>query len=133
MNLISKSTIELHRIEGGYHQEQDAEADGYWWIPSGRQGFNAGKFYLPEKTQDPFGNKSFIEYDEYGLLMTKAIDPLDNAIEAKNNYRVLQPFKICAPDHARDDLLWGRCSLGVKYPKSASEPKRIRRVDHRYA
>ncbi|MDL1964154.1 MAG: FG-GAP-like repeat-containing protein, partial [Deltaproteobacteria bacterium] len=83
-------------IEGGYHQDQDVA--GYWWIPSGRQNFNKDNFYLPEKAQDPFGNLSTIEHDRYGLLMTKAVDPLGNTIEAKNNYRVLQPYAVTDPN-----------------------------------
>ncbi|MCD4716622.1 MAG: hypothetical protein K8R45_07755, partial [Desulfobacterales bacterium] len=83
--------------EGGYYTGERG-CENYWWIPSGRQSFNKDKFYLPEKNQDPFGEKSFIEYDRYGLLMTKAINPLNNAIEAKNNYRVLQPYSITDPN-----------------------------------
>uniref|UniRef100_UPI0025E82ECE SpvB/TcaC N-terminal domain-containing protein n=1 Tax=Sulfurovum sp. TaxID=1969726 RepID=UPI0025E82ECE len=81
--------------EGGYHKEESEE---YWWIPSGRQNFNEEKFYLSEKREDPFGNSSTIQYDQYALLMEKAIDPLGNTIEATNNYRVLQPYCIIDPN-----------------------------------
>lgn len=78
--------------EGGYHYDQDIPE--YWWIPSGRQSFNKDKFYLPEESQDPFGSKSSIKYDQYALLMEKKIDPLNNVIEAINNFRVLQPYAV---------------------------------------
>jgi RHS repeat-associated protein len=82
--------------EGGYHSEPNV--DDYWWIPSGKQSFNANKFYLPENTQDPFGNISELTLDDYALLMIEARDPVDNVIEALNDYRVLKPYQIKDPN-----------------------------------
>ncbi len=80
----------------GYHREPDD--DSVWWVPSGRQSFEPAGFYQPVKTRDPFGNVSAIDYDDYGLLVQRTSDALNNTISAENDYRVLQPQKITDPN-----------------------------------
>ena len=80
---------------GGFPPE---DADDTWWIPSGRQKFDPDRFYLPVQTKDPFGQAYTIEYDDYHLLVKKTVDPLNNTVEIKNNYRVMQPEKIVDPN-----------------------------------
>lgn len=83
--------------EGGYHNGEP-EIQDYWWITSGRQSFNENKFYISEKIQDPFGNKTSIEFDKYALLMKSSEDPMGNVVSAENDYRVLQSYKIKDPN-----------------------------------
>jgi len=79
----------LLRSEGKYVQQ-----DGGWWIPSGRQAFDSNQFYLPIQTQDPFGNLYTSTYDRYHLSVIQTVDPLNNTIAIRNNYRTLQPEQI---------------------------------------
>jgi RHS repeat-associated protein len=76
----------------GYQREPDV--DGFWWVPSGRQSFKSNGFCLPDKTRDPFGNASSVIYDSYCLLIERAVDPLENEVQACNDYRVLQPDQL---------------------------------------
>jgi len=85
----------------------------YWWIPSGRQGFNSSQFLLPVQSQDPFGNKSTLAYDSYGLLLTSKADALKNRTEAANNYRVLLPYKITDPNGNCSEVKFDRLGLVI--------------------
>lgn len=114
-------TDSLLRIEGGYVH---TEGDGSWWAPSGRVFYSPNPseapadelsyardhFFLPHRYQDAFhstavSTESFVEYDEYKLLVHETRDALGNRITAgerhtdptqppvarANDYRVLQP------------------------------------------
>jgi len=99
INGIYQQRVDAAMIkDGGYHQEDLIQNQEYWWIPSGQQAFNANKFYLVEKSRDPFGNESLIQSDIYALLGQKVIDAIGNVTQADNDYRVLQPFKIIDPN-----------------------------------
>ncbi|MBC6418630.1 MAG: hypothetical protein GDA44_07460, partial [Prochloron sp. SP5CPC1] len=73
------------------------EFDGvYWWNPGLTQSYlGSDGFYLPDKTTDPFGNETQVEYDSYHLLVRKVTDAIGNetTVEAID-YQVLQPQKI---------------------------------------
>lgn len=95
------------RLEGGgYHREIEDESGpdadqsikDYWWIPTGRQSFNSQIFFLSEEVRDTFGNASTIQYDEYGVLIRRKTDAVQNEIVAENDYRVLQPFRVRDPN-----------------------------------
>lgn len=110
-------------LEGGYHPPSNYPAcegtavQDYWWIPSGRQGFDDNKFFMPIKTQDPFGNAATIELDDYGLLPRRADDalpaPQTNSISTKNDYRVLQPYEITDPNGNRSQVAFDVLGLVV--------------------
>lgn len=94
-----------------------SEGDTNWWSPSGRIFFSPGStdtsaqelayarqhFFLPHRYRDPFGQDTFVAYDDYDLLMVDTRDPLGNRVTAGerdaagnlttqgNDYRVLQP------------------------------------------
>lgn len=72
--------------------------DGVWWVPSGRQTYAAGQFYLPVRFMDPFiepFNLAYVTvYDPYSLLVERTRDPLNNERVARNNYRVLGPWHV---------------------------------------
>jgi RHS repeat-associated protein len=75
------------------------DADDVWWTQSGRQVFDATRFYLPVQTADPFGNTTAITYDDpHYLLVTKVTDPLNNMVVATNDYRLLRPSQITDPN-----------------------------------
>ena len=94
--LTSSELNALLSNEGKYVQQDDC-----WWIPSGRQAFEPTKFYLPVKIKDPFGNVYTSTYDNYHLLAIETIDPLNNTIAIRNNYRTLQPEQITDPNGNR--------------------------------
>ena len=82
--------------EGKYVQQ-----DGGWWISSGRQGFDPAQFYLPVLIKDPFGNLYTSTYDRYHLSVIRTVDPMNNTIQIRNNYRTLQPEQITDPNGNR--------------------------------
>jgi Salmonella virulence plasmid 65kDa B protein/Insecticide toxin TcdB middle/N-terminal region/Insecticide toxin TcdB middle/C-terminal region/FG-GAP-like repeat len=84
-NKIAAGDLET---EGKYLQQ-----DGGWWIPSGRQSFDVAQFYLSMQTKDPFGGLYSITYDAYHLVAIQTIDPLNNTVQIKNNYRTMQPSR----------------------------------------
>ncbi len=93
------STIYSGRVDGTKLSEAgyvkgDSDVPGYWWIPSGRKSYNKDKFYLSEESRDPFDNPSRIEFDDYAILVKSIRDAVDNLVEAENDYRVIQPFRM---------------------------------------
>ena len=81
---------------GGY---VDLDADGHWWIPSGRVFLSPNStdrptqelayarqhFFLPHRSRDPFhtsqvSTESTIVYDDYDLLMLETRDALGNCV-----------------------------------------------------
>jgi hypothetical protein len=106
--------------EGRYVKTADLQAQqlfpagepgGGWWIPSGRQAFDPDQFFLPVQTQDPFGQVATVVYDRHRLLPVKTIDPLQNAVQIKNNYRVMQPQQITDPNGNRDQVVFDALGL----------------------
>jgi RHS repeat-associated protein len=92
----------------------DLDADGNWWIPSGRiyyasalttsqdeSGQAAANFFLPRLAQDPFGNSTSVDYDSYNALAVTARDALLNTVTTVNDYRVLQPSLLTDPNGNR--------------------------------
>jgi RHS repeat-associated protein len=92
-NKIAAGDLET---EGKYLQQ-----DGGWWIPSGRQSFDVAQFYLSMQTKDPFGGLYSITYDAYHLVAIQTIDPLNNTVQIKNNYRTMQPEQVTDPNGNR--------------------------------
>jgi RHS repeat-associated protein len=101
--------------EGGY-----VAWDGYWWIPSGKVFFDSEAdtnnpaltaatelgtarqhFFVPRKVADAFGHTTAVDYDTYGLLVTRTTDPAGNSVSAANDYRVLQPREVTDPNRNR--------------------------------
>ena len=80
--------------------------DGLWWIPSGRQVFDAERFYLPVQAIDPFQQTYTTTYDDYALLTVQTEDPLSNRVVVENDYRVLQPRQITDPNNNRAKVLF---------------------------
>jgi RHS repeat-associated protein len=99
---------ELLSSEGKYVQHQ-----GKWWIPSGRQAFDASNFYLPTQTQDPFGNLYISTYDTYHLLVIQTVDPLKNTVQIQNNYRTMQPEQITDPNGNRSQAQFDALGMVV--------------------
>lgn len=94
--------------DGKYVQQ-----DGGWWIPSGRQAFDASQFYLPIQTKDPFGSLYSSTYDSYHLLVTRTEDPLQNVVQIKNDYRVMQPQEIVDPNGNRSQAAFDALGMVV--------------------
>ncbi|MEZ5936521.1 MAG: SpvB/TcaC N-terminal domain-containing protein [Alphaproteobacteria bacterium] len=86
----------LPSSEGGYVRLPGIS--GYWWAPSGRQAFDAGRHYQPTDARDPFGNIARRQLDRHGLLAERSSDPLGNSIEVLNDYQTLQPFLMKDPN-----------------------------------
>ena len=90
--------------KGGY---VDLNADGSWWIPSGRLSFTPtvttpeqelaearSHFFMVRRHTDPFGQSKTVFFDTYDLLPTREVDALDNERKCENDYRVLRPFEV---------------------------------------
>ncbi len=75
-----------------------ANEGGKLWQISGRQTFDAIRFYLPVSSKDALGNTTLMLYDEYKLLITKVSDPLGDETVLENDYHTLQPREITDPN-----------------------------------
>jgi RHS repeat-associated protein len=85
--------------EGGYLK---LPGDDSWWSPSGRKLVAPEQFYLPVTFLDPFGNATSIEYDSaYRLFVTRAVDPVENAVSARYDHRTLAPDQVTDPNGNR--------------------------------
>jgi len=95
---------------------RDLDADGQFWIPSGRAFFSPdtddpaeqeleyarAHFYLPHRFRDSFGNTTIIAYDEkYNLSLVYTRDAAGNEAASEPDYRVLQPRKVTDPNGNR--------------------------------
>ena len=95
--------------DGGYVH---SDGDPSYWAPSGRVRYSPGdgdspatelaaarqRFFLPQRTVDPFGASSYIQYDHYGLLVRSTTDALDNQTTVTYDYRTLQPEVMTDPN-----------------------------------
>jgi RHS repeat-associated protein len=98
--------------QGGY---VDLDSNGNWWIPSGRSYFhpdpastlqqeltNARSHFLRTRRHvDAFGRTILVDYDNYDLLLARTVDAVANVVQARNDYRVLQPDLITDPNGNR--------------------------------
>ncbi|WP_020527570.1 SpvB/TcaC N-terminal domain-containing protein [Flexithrix dorotheae] len=76
--------------ESGYQLKDD-----HWWVSSDKIDYlDASGFYLPNKSEDVFGNVSSIGYDEYYLTVKETVDALQNKVIGEINYRTLSLNKI---------------------------------------
>nr|WP_233718497.1 toxin TcdB middle/C-terminal domain-containing protein [Nostoc mirabile] len=106
---INNSDLDtLLNSEGKYVKQ-----DGNWWIPSGRQSFDASNFYLPIQTKNPFGNIYTSSYDPYHLLVIQTVDPLNNTVQIRNNYRTLQPEQMTDPNGNHSQVVFDALGMVV--------------------
>lgn len=78
-----------------------SEGDNDWWIQPGEAIFPSSpqdSFYLPVGSKDVFGNETYVQFDNYNLLITKTTDALNNSSVAQNDYRILSPVLITDPN-----------------------------------
>ncbi len=72
--------------------------DGYYWNPGLTQHYSQGGFYLPVRTEDPFGGFINVAYDTYLFAPLQTEDALGNVSQAKIDYRTLQPWQLKDPN-----------------------------------
>lgn len=110
---VERNTLKSELVSNtvGYIEKANTETNNKeYWQSSGVQYVDAGKFYLPIKVVDPFGNETVIENYWRNLIATKVKDPINNrvTVEDINPYH-LQPTKIIDPndniDEAKLDIL----------------------------
>ena len=108
---------------GGY---VDLDADGNWWIPSGRVFFhpdaNASAstelgeavvhFFLQRRFRDPFQHDTVVEYAN-DLLPARTTDALGSVVEALHDFRVLQPAQLTDPNGNRSFVVFDAFGLPV--------------------
>ncbi len=96
----------------------DSDADGCWWIPSGKIllspvqtdpfpqdiEFARNHFFLQQGSCDPFGAINRTIYDDLDLMLTSVEDPAGNIVSAFNNYRVLLPEMVTDPNGNRTEV-----------------------------
>ena len=122
---------------GGYLQSQAMKADGrfpttdaddHWWIPSGQSFFTNNPlddaatelaqarqhFVVPRRYRDPFGQDTFVDFDDTDLLTTETRDPLGNRVTVNvNDYRVLQPRLVSDPNRNRTEVAFDTLGMVV--------------------
>jgi RHS repeat-associated protein len=116
--------------QGGY---MDLESSNHWWVPSGQVFYAVdanimtpsltapselaaarAHFFLPRKFADPFKQSATVDYDApHDLLVIKTEDALQNAVQAANNYRTLQPRLITDPNGNRGEVAFDALGMVV--------------------
>lgn len=112
---------------GGY---VDLDADGRWWVPSGRVFLSPGTddasvdelayavrhFFAPQRFRDSFGHTASVRWDRHDLLIVETRDPVGNVVTAGerdahdvpvwpgNDYRVLKPRLVMDPNRNRQEV-----------------------------
>ncbi len=101
--------------------------DNNWWLPSGQVFYSSAKnhtsaqelvfardhFFLPHRFRDPFGETTTIAYDNHNLLLTRTTDPINNVVQAQNDYRVMQPQLITDPNGNRSQVAFDGLGMMV--------------------
>jgi RHS repeat-associated protein len=100
----------LLQNEGKYVQLPQSQD---WWIPLGRQAFDPAQFFLPVRTEDPFGQEYTSAYDRHSLLIVETVDPLKNRIQIRNNYRVMQPAQLTDANGNRSEVAFDALGMVV--------------------
>ncbi len=82
-----------------YGEDQVPGSPGGYYVASARMRYDAHDPALiprglPLAVRDPLGTETRTEYDIYGLLPVRSIDPLGLRTEAVNDYRVLRPQQV---------------------------------------
>jgi RHS repeat-associated protein len=114
---------------GGY---VDLDADGRWWVPSGRLFYSdaadpddpastaaselseaAQHFFLPRKFTDQFDKEGAVDYDAHDLLIVKTEDAAENAATAVNDYRLLRPRLTTDPNGNRSEVRFDALGMVV--------------------
>ncbi len=132
----ARVTADMLGREGRYIH---SEGDSSWWVPSGRLFFHEDPdatsaaelseaqqhFFLPRRLQNPFGNRSFVRYDAYDLLIQETRDALGNRVTAGTrdpsgaliasglDYRVLKPKQVMDPNRNRTELAFDALGMVV--------------------
>ncbi len=126
-NVFGTRTGDNMFTEGGYVH---SDGDTNWWIPSGRVFYDpnadennpaataaaelveaCANFFLPRKFTDTFHNSTTIDYDRHELLMVRTEDAVKNAVQAENDYRVLQPRLVTDPNENRSAVAFDALGL----------------------
>ncbi len=76
----------------------ELDSNGLWWNPGLIQHYSEGDFYLPSRTEDPFGHSVSVTYDDYHIAPVETKDALDNTATAEIDYRTLSPTKLTDPN-----------------------------------
>src|SRR5262249_45515622 len=107
-------------------------AEGYF-AATQRRGYDVqlgtGTRGLVAIQRDPLGHDATITYDVYELLPLKVTDPLQLAISATPNYRVLQPEVVTDPNRNSSRVAFNPIGLVEKmwvWGKTANEGDRLR-------
>jgi RHS repeat-associated protein len=96
---------------------EHSEGDEHWWTHSGTAIYPAdpkASFYNPIGVRDVFGNASYIEYDNYTLLVEKTTDAIGNTVSSINDYRTLSPVQITDPNLNRAAVETDELGLVIK-------------------
>jgi RHS repeat-associated protein len=121
----SKITKEDLAQNGGY-----VEQEGYWWNPGTIQYFYSGsenRFFLPNKTKDPFGAETIIsQYDNWLLFPKRVVDPLQNVTQAEIDYHTLQPQKLIDLNDNVSEVLLDPLGLVVAFSVYGEENGKIK-------
>ena len=72
-------------------------ADALWWNPGLIQYYSIGGFYLPVRTEDPWGNGVDVTWDAYLMSPVQTADALGNTSSAEMDYRTMSPWRLTDP------------------------------------
>jgi RHS repeat-associated protein len=98
-----RSTVPDH---AGYVPNPLAGQSGRYYVPTMKAKYDfhvspTGARGLALESEDPFGNISSVEYDDYDLLPTMTTDALGMQVAAVYDYRLMQPRLVTDPNGNR--------------------------------
>ena len=99
--------------------------DANWWIPSGllfyspddedtsgqELSYAREHFFMPHRFRDPFGQTTAVLYDRYDLFVTETTDAIGNMVEARNDYRAMQPSLVTDQNGNRAAVIFDALGL----------------------
>ncbi|KAF5723683.1 hypothetical protein FMUND_1617 [Fusarium mundagurra] len=124
---------DLHTFMTTYGYIKTTEEDGtvLWWRPSSRTLFDPDAeselatarrcFYTPTITQDPFGNRSTVQMDDYNLLPKLSTDAVGNATKVDMDYRYMSPLCVVDPNRNRTTYSYDLLGRVVATARSGKE------------
>ncbi|MCP3886577.1 MAG: sugar-binding protein, partial [Propionibacteriaceae bacterium] len=95
--------------EGGYKSYPSGDEAAYLWNAGIVQVYEgAAGFYLPNETQDPWGNSVTVTFDSYRIAPISTLDAVGNTSSAVIDYRTMSPSKLTDAN--------GNCSEAITDP-----------------
>ncbi|KMQ50402.1 putative insecticidal toxin protein [Chitinispirillum alkaliphilum] len=104
--------------------------DGYYWNPGLVQYYlSREEYHLPVATEDPFGARVTVTWDDYLIAPVRTEDALQNSVTAEIDYRHLAPWRLTDPNGNVSEALFDE--LGMVIATSVYGTEKVDGVERR--